>query len=174
MSSYVALLRGVNVGGITMKMADVRDALAADGFTGVTTVLASGNVLVDSTDSASTVKERLQQVLGERFGYEAWVLVYDLDTIGEIIAAFPWEPEIEGVHSYVMFCSDPTVLAELAELGDELDAETERIAAGDGVLYWQVPKSQTLSSPIGKTTGKKRYKSSTTTRNLRTLHKLVR
>lgn len=174
MTRYAALLRGVNVGGITMKMADVREALEADGFTGVTTILASGNVLLDSSESTSAVKERLQQVLGDRFGYEAWVLVYELDTIREIIAAFPWEPEIEGVHSYVMFCSDPEVLAELAALGDALDAETERIAAGDGVLYWQVPKSQTLGSPIGKTTGKKRYKSSTTTRNLRTLHKLVR
>ncbi|MEU9806486.1 DUF1697 domain-containing protein [Mycobacterium sp. NPDC050853] len=173
MSRYAALLRGVNVGGITMKMADVRDAIEADGFTGVTTILASGNVLLDSTESASTVKERLQQVLGARFGYEAWVLVYDLDTIGRIIAEFPWEPEIEDVHSYVMFCSDPSVLAELAALGGDLD-ETERIAAGNGVLYWQVPRSQTLGSPIGKTTGKKRYKSTTTTRNLRTLHKLVR
>ncbi|MUM16656.1 DUF1697 domain-containing protein [Mycobacterium sp. CBMA271] len=172
MTRYAALLRGVNVGGITMKMSDVRDALEADGFTGVTTVLASGNVLLDSTESAATVKSRLQQVLGDRFGYEAWVLMYDLDTIREIIAAFPWEPEVEGVHSYVMFCSDPAVLAELAALGGELD-ETERIAAGDGVLYWQVPRSQTLGSPVGKTTGKKRYKSSTTTRNLRTLHKLV-
>lgn len=173
MPRYAALLRGVNVGGITMKMSDVRDALEADGFTGVTTILASGNVLLDSTEPASAVKERLQQVLGDRFGYEAWVLVYDLDTIGHIIAAFPWEPEIEGVHSYVMFCSDPAVLTELTGLGGELD-ESERIAAGEGVLYWQVPKSQTLGSPIGKTTGKKRYKSTTTTRNLRTLHKLVR
>ncbi|ALR11039.1 pyridoxamine 5-phosphate oxidase [Mycobacteroides saopaulense] len=173
MTRYAALLRGVNVGGITMKMADVRDALATDGFAGVTTILASGNVLLDATEPAAAVKERLQQVLGDRFGYEAWVLVYDLDTIGQIIAAFPWEPEIEDVHSYVMFCSEPEVLAELAGLDTELD-ENERIAAGDGVLYWQVPKSQTLSSPVGKTMGKKRYKSTTTTRNLRTLHKLVR
>ncbi|MBB4854901.1 uncharacterized protein (DUF1697 family) [Mycobacteroides chelonae] len=173
MTRYAALLRGVNVGGITMKMADVRDALSADGFAGVTTILASGNVLLDAAESAAAVKERLQQILGDRFGYEAWVLVYDLDTIGRIIAAFPWEPEIEGVHSYVMFCSDPEVLAELAGLGTALDGN-ERITAGDGVLYWQVPKSQTLSSPVGKTMGKKRYKSTTTTRNLRTLHKLVR
>lgn len=173
MTKYAALLRGVNVGGITMKMADVRDALETAGFAGVTTVLASGNVLLDADEPAATVKERLQQVLGERFGYEAWVLVYDLDTIARIIAAFPWEPEIEGVHSYVMFCSDPVVLTELAALESELD-ESEQIAAGDGVLYWQVPKSQTLGSPVCKTTGKKRYKSTTTTRNLRTLHKLVR
>ncbi|EUA68499.1 hypothetical protein I541_5586 [Mycobacteroides abscessus] len=40
-------------------------------------------------------------------------------------------------------------------------------------MYWQVP-SRRPGQPVGKTTGKKRYKSTTTTRNLRTLHKLVR
>ena len=48
------------------------------------------------------------------------------------------------------------------------------IAAGAGVLYWQVPRASTLDSAIGKTMGKKRYKSSTTTRNLRTLDKVLR
>ena len=42
------------------------------------------------------------------------------------------------------------------------------------MLYWQVPKTGTLDSTIGKTMGKKRYKSSTTTRNLRTLAKVLR
>lgn len=59
MTKYAALLRGVNVGGITMKMADVRDALETAGFAGVTTVLASGNVLLDADEPAATVKERL-------------------------------------------------------------------------------------------------------------------
>lgn len=50
MTKYAALLRGVNVGGITMKMADMRDALETAGFAGVTTVLASGNVLLMPTN----------------------------------------------------------------------------------------------------------------------------
>jgi len=48
------------------------------------------------------------------------------------------------------------------------------VRRGDGVLYWQVPRTATLDSAIGKTMGKKRYKSSTTTRNLRTLDKVLR
>lgn len=173
MTRYAALLRGVNVGGINMKMADVKAAVESAGFTCVTTILASGNVLLDSPESASAVKTSLQDTLGDRFGYEAWVLVYDLPTIRRIIDEFPWEPEIADVHSYVTFCSDPVILAELAERAVDL-GPGERIAVGDGVLYWQVPKSQTLDSPLGKTTGKKRYKSATTTRNLRTLHKIAR
>ena len=65
----------------------------------------------------------------------------------------------------------PGVIDELAALKG---GPHERIARGDGVLYWQVPKTGTLDSTIGKTMGKKRYKSSTTTRNLRTLAKVLR
>ena len=42
------------------------------------------------------------------------------------------------------------------------------------MVYWQVPRASTLDSAIGKTMGKKRYKSTTTTRNLRTIDKLLR
>ena len=50
----------------------------------------------------------------------------------------------------------------------------EKITRGEGVVYWQVPKGSTLDSSIGQTMGKKRYKASTTTRNLRTLAKVLR
>ena len=86
---------------------------------------------------------------------------------------YPFEPEVDGHHSYVTFVSDPGVLDELAALA-QLAGPQEKIARGDGVLYWQVPESATLDSTIGTTMGKKRYKSSTTTRNLRTLGKVLR
>ena len=65
------------------------------------------------------------------------------------------------------------------EAGDEIDEaeDDEKIARGPksaSVIYWQVPKNHTLDSTIGKTMGKKRYKSSTTTRNIRTLAKVLR
>ena len=48
MARYIALLRGINVGGINIKMADLKDAISSLGFDNVKTVLASGNVLFDS------------------------------------------------------------------------------------------------------------------------------
>jgi uncharacterized protein (DUF1697 family) len=48
------------------------------------------------------------------------------------------------------------------------------IQRGKGVAYWQVPRTGTLNTTIGKTMGKKRYKSSTTTRNLRTIDKVLK
>ena len=45
MKTYAAFLRGVNVGGVNLKMADVSAALSSAGFTAVRTILASGNVV---------------------------------------------------------------------------------------------------------------------------------
>ena len=62
------------------------------------------------------------------------------------------------------------MLDELARLGEDAGPD-EKIERGEGVIYWQVPNKGTLDTTIGKTMGKKRYKSSTTTRNLRTIEK---
>ncbi|MGV0721860.1 DUF1697 domain-containing protein [Mycolicibacterium elephantis] len=171
MTRYAAFLRGVNVGGVNLKMADVADAFKAAGFRDVRTVLASGNVLLDSPSDAAAVRRRAEKALRERFGYDAWVLAYDLDTVRAISQAYPFEREVEGHHSYITFVTDPQVLDELATLEP---ADSEKIRRGDGVIYWQVARTATLGSAMGKTMSKKRYKSSTTTRNLRTVEKVLR
>jgi uncharacterized protein (DUF1697 family) len=173
MTRYAAFLRGVNVGGINLKMADVATAFADAGFANVRTILASGNVTLESSAAAGAVRTKAETALRQRFGYDAWVLVYRIDTVRAIVDAYPFEPEVDGYQSYVTFVTDTDVLDELAELAGETGPD-EKIARGDGVIYWQVPKNRTLDSTIGKTMGKKRYKSSTTTRNLRTLAKVLR
>jgi uncharacterized protein (DUF1697 family) len=172
MTRYVAFLRGVNVGGVNLKMADVAAALEDAGFTAVKTVLASGNVLLESRSTVDAVRRKAEQALRDAFGYDAWVLAYDLDTVAAISDGFPFEREVDGHHSYVTFVTDADVLDELAALADDAPA-AEKIQRGTGVIYWQVPKTGTLDTTIGKTMGKKRYKSSTTTRNLRTLDKVL-
>ena len=173
MTRYAALLRGVNVGGVNLKMAEVAKSFTEAGFTEVKTILASGNVLLTSGSGVAAVRKKAETALRDAFGYDAWVLAYDLETVRAISDAFPFEREVDGIQSYVTFVSDPDVLDELAGLA--VDAgQDEKIERGVGVIYWQVPKMSTLDSTIGKTMGKKRYKSSTTTRNLRTVEKLLR
>jgi uncharacterized protein (DUF1697 family) len=173
MTRYAAFLRGVNVGGVNIKMADVAAALTDAGFENVRTVLASGNVVLDGGITAAKVRTKAEAALRDAFGYDAWVLVYELEAVRAVAEAYPFEAEVDGHHSYVTFVSDPKVLDELAALAADAGPE-EKIERGEGVLYWQVPKTSTLDSTIGKTMGKKRYKSSTTTRNLRTLAKVLK
>jgi uncharacterized protein (DUF1697 family) len=176
MTRYAAFLRGVNVGGINLKMTDVADALTEAGFAAVRTILASGNILLESRAGADAVRAKAESALRQRFGYDAWVLVYPVETVRAIVDGYPFEAERDGYQSYVTFVSDTDVLDELAALADKAGAD-EKISRGPdsaGVIYWQVAKNQTLDSTIGKTMGRKRYKSSTTTRNVRTLLKVLR
>lgn len=176
MTKYAAFLRGVNVGGVNLKMAEVAAALTDAGFTAVRTVLASGNVVLESSAGVAAVRKKAEAALRERFGYDAWVLAYDLGAVRDVVDAFPFERDADGYQSYVTFVADEAMLEELTALAAPgKDAgPNERISRGDGVLYWQVPKGGTLDSAVGKTMGKARYKSSTTTRNLRTLDKVLR
>lgn len=171
MTTYAAFLRGVNVGGVNLKMADVAKALTDAGFGDVKTILASGNVVLTSRAGVAAVRKKAEAALRDAFGYDAWVLAYDIDTVAAISDGYPFKREVPEHHSYVTFVSDPDVLKELGALKP---GPGERIKRGDGVIYWQVARAKTLESAIGKTMGKKRYKSSTTTRNLRTLEKVLR
>lgn len=170
MTRYAAFLRGVNVGGVKLRMADVAATLTAAGFAGTRTVLASGNVVFDAAGDPESLRARAEAALRADFGYAAWVLVYDIGHLQAIVDDYPFDREAPGQHSYVTFVSDRGVLDELAALDPVAD---ERTARGDGVLYWQVPKGATLTSAVGATMGNRRYTPSTTTRNLRTLGKVL-
>lgn len=172
MTRYVAFLRGVNVAGVNLKMADVAAVFTDAGFADVRTVLASGNVSLTSDAGVDVVRATAEKALRDAFDYDAWVLSYERSAVAAISAAFPFTRVLDGHHSYVTFVTDADVLAELVDLADDAGPE-ESIARGDGVVYWQVPKGGTLDTTIGKTMGKKRYKSSTTTRTLTTIEKVL-
>jgi uncharacterized protein (DUF1697 family) len=171
MTRWVALLRGVNVGGITVKSADLADVVRGLGYDDVKTVLASGNVLFTTDEPAATSKPRLEAALGERFGYDAWVHVLSAEAVAAIVAGYPFE-RTDDRHAYVVVVVKPEVRAEL--LATELDPAVEQVAEGDGVLYWTVPKGSTLDSALGKAQAVARHKPWLTTRNLNTLEKLAR
>lgn len=174
MTRYAALLRGVNVGGITITMTDLTSTIAGCGFTDVRTVLASGNVLFDTerTD-VSGIKSDIEVALRDRFGYEAWIVLVDQQTLARIVADFPFDADRDGWHPYVLLSSDTSVLDEIYSAATTLELDDEEIQLGDGVLYRHVERGRTLTSPFGRLTARARYKSTTTNRNLRTLRKLL-
>ena len=154
-------------------MAELAAALRDAGSICSRTILASGNVVLDARGSAASVRKKAESTLRETFGDHAWALVYDLGTVGVIVEGYPFEPEVEGHHSDVTFVSDPAMLDQPGGLAHRRRPATRRspvaMASGTGrCRLW--PR---WISTIGKTMGKKRYKSSTTTRSLRTLGKVV-
>ncbi|TDE97344.1 DUF1697 domain-containing protein [Occultella glacieicola] len=170
---YVVLLRGVNVGGINITMADLRKVLEEAGLTEVRTVLASGNALVTSDRSAAQLRPVIEAALRTAFGYEAWVQVLTVERIAAIVADYPFDTDEETHHPYVMFCADAPALAEVGGLADGVDPAVEQVRPGDGVVYWEAPKGSSTDTAFAKLTSRARYRSILTTRNLRTLRKLI-
>ncbi len=173
MTRFVALLRGVNVGRIKVTSAALA-AMARDlGLDDVRTVLASGNLLFSSDDAPADLKSRIEAGLRETFGYDAWIVLTTADHVGVVIDAYPFRADDAAYHPYVLFGSEQTVLDEIAAAGSEVASDDERVAAGDGVIYWECPKGSTVGTPFAKLIGKAKYRSTTTNRNLRTLRKLT-
>lgn len=171
---HVALLRGVNVNGITIKSADLKALFVELGFGAVRTVLASGNVLFDTAENdAAALRTCIEQALRKRFGYDAWIVLLTQKAVADMAAAYPFERIDEERHPYLVFGSDAAMLDEIIEKAGAFDAATERLQRGKGVLYWQCPRGESTDTPVSKLLAKTRYKSSTTTRNLRTVEKLV-
>jgi uncharacterized protein (DUF1697 family) len=172
MTRYIALLRGINVGGINIRMAELAETVRSLGHTGVTTVLASGNVVFETSETDAAVKSGLERALSDRFGYEAWVVLVAWPRLTGTVAEYPFEDR-DGWHSYVLFGSEPTSIDGLLAAAPELDPNDERVQRGTDVVYWQVRRAVGVKSPFSVLSGKARFKSTTTTRNLRTLRKIL-
>ena len=92
MTTYVALLRAVNVGGhASLPMAGLRDSLAGLGYANVRTYLQSGNAVFDAAsgsrqEHAAAIALRIERDFGPRVG----VLVLDADDVARVVAANPF------------------------------------------------------------------------------------
>src|SRR5689334_11731773 len=102
MTEYVGLLRGVNVGGVNMKMADLAQVVRDLGYENVKTVLASGNVLFEALDASAAAKKKLETALRAAFGYEAWVHLLTAAQVQKIVEGYPF-PRSDDRHAYVVF-----------------------------------------------------------------------
>ncbi|MFE4197717.1 DUF1697 domain-containing protein [Paenarthrobacter sp. NPDC056912] len=171
MNNYAVFLRGINVGGINIKMADLKTALLEYPFSNVKTLLASGNVVLQSDLGTKDVKSRFEECLRETFGYDAWVVVLTASRVAELVAACPYPSDDKSTHSYITLASDTAMLDELFEAGEALGG-VEQIRLGPEASAWLAPAGGTLDSPFSRLSAKTRYKSSTTTRNLRTMIKV--
>ena len=139
MTRYAGFLRGVNVGGVTMKMAHVTAALGEAGFADVRTVLASGNVVLIPNSPVRRVRAKAERVLRDLVRLRGVGIGLRAGRVRAIAAGF-----LRDRSRRSPFVCDlrerPGCADELAALIDDAGPD-EKIARGDGVLYWQVTKS---------------------------------
>jgi uncharacterized protein (DUF1697 family) len=169
---FVAFLRGINVGGRSIPMADLRACFDGLGFTDVLTVLQSGNVVFTSDTGVGTLRERIETGLAARFDYPAKVLVYPIDSLQPILDGNPFDTRGGTCHTYVVFV-DGGLEQELARATEQLDDDVEAVEAGAGVLYWRVVKGSTLESAFARNLTRARFREHHTNRNTNTLGRIL-
>jgi uncharacterized protein (DUF1697 family) len=137
-SSFVALLRGINVGGKNLiRMPDLADSFRDAGYRNVRTYMQSGNVLFRAAgQKGPDLEARIEAMLERRFGMPLLVLIRSRDEIAQTIDAAPAGHASPSLRSDVFFLKYPLTaeeaLADLPELREGVDS----VAPGPGVIYF--------------------------------------
>jgi uncharacterized protein (DUF1697 family) len=157
---YVALLRGINVGGKNLiPMPRLKGCFEAQGFADVVTYIQSGNVLFTSNEKAPALVGRIEAELSKTFGYAASVVLRSKQQMRQVVDdapdGFGAEPT---VHRYdVLFLKEPLAAAQ-AFSAVTTRPGVDQAFAGSGVLYFsrliekasQSQLTRLLSSPLYK------------------------
>ena len=132
MTSYVALLRAVNVGGTgKLPMSELRRIGEACGFAKVRSFIASGNLLFDSDDSEAEVTRSVEQRVERFFGRHVPVFVRNGTEMAAVVAANAFADR-PGNRVVAYFMAKASVQAQIdAVTGDE----DEQLALGKRELY---------------------------------------
>ncbi|HKJ59739.1 MAG TPA: DUF1697 domain-containing protein [Halobacteriales archaeon] len=109
MTTYVAFLRGINVGGHNrMKMDALCDLVESLGYGDVRTYIQSGNVVFEAAEADDrALADDLAAAIDDEFGYDVTVMVRTLDELAAIVEGQPFAvTEEEGIRHYVTFLHD--------------------------------------------------------------------
>jgi uncharacterized protein (DUF1697 family) len=172
---YVALLRGINVGGNNLiKMLDLRSSFAKMGFADVETYIQSGNVVFSSkqTDKRK-LTAMIEKALSDAFGYESRVVVISGSDLERVVAQAPkgFGGDAALYRYDVLFVREPLTAAEaLAEVNPKPGVDTAH--AGDHALYFRRLVSKAAQSNLTKMGQRQMYKN-ITVRNWNTTMKLL-
>ena len=172
---YVALLRGINVGGHNViKMMDLRRCFESRGFDSVATYIQSGNVVFDVPEPGpGTLLPRVEAALLDEFGYQQRIVVRSHGELHAIVAdapaGFGSQPDLYRYDA--VFLSVP--LTSAVAMQDMTAREgVDRVSAGDGVCYFSRLISRATQSHLTRIIALPVYQSMTI-RNWNTTVKLL-
>lgn len=170
---YVALLRGINVGGknkIDMKL--LKETFVRIGMESVVTYINSGNVIfADTQHTKEEMTTLLERAISEDFQLEIQVLVRSINDFEHVIKTIPtsWKND-KDMKCDVLFLWDEidgeTLLREL-----EIRSDIDTVIYAPGAVLWAVDKCNVTKSGLLKLVGTFLYKKMTV-RNVNTTRKI--
>jgi uncharacterized protein (DUF1697 family) len=142
-STQVALLRGVNLGQRKVIMSELRAICADAGFTQVSTLLASGNLLLNTKLRGAKLEQRLEKLILDGMGLKTDVFVRDADQLDAVIAANPFKAFAKTTPAFmvVLFMRGPASRAEMEAMAATA-LMGEEIKQGKDCLYIKFPQGQ--------------------------------
>ncbi len=172
MTVYVALLRGINVGGKnSLPMQDLRDILTSLDCEQVKTYIQSGNAVFRSNAGRVPLGKMLEAAVAEQFGFTPKVLLLMLADYQKILSANPFPDAVESPRSlHISFLSEKPANPDLTLL-DTLRSPTENYVLLKTAFYLHAPDGigqSKLAAKVEKSLGVQ-----TTSRNWRTASMLA-
>lgn len=173
MSRSVLLLRAVNVSGRNLvPMARLRDALTASGLVeGVSTYIASGNIVCEHPEDAGTVCAQVRTLIAEEFGVDTPVIPRTHEALIASLEAQPFTDPVEKL-LHAMFLEGPPVPGALEALRERLVPGEELALIGDD-LWINYAEHGVHASKLTKAVLDRALGVAGTARNLRTTRKLA-
>ncbi len=174
MERYIALLRGINVGGKnTVPMKELKALFEQAGFADVSTYINSGNVLFTAEGSQTALAQQCEELIARRFGFAVPVMVITAAALKDAIAHAPdwWGHDADSTHNALFVLPPATPETLMPQIGDT-KPEYEQVASHGPVIFWSAPRKTWSRTRYSKIVGTKAY-SSVTIRNANTARKLA-
>lgn len=165
---WIALLRGINVGGHNVRMEELRRLFERMGFDDVGSYIASGNIAFEAKGKAAQLESSIESGLRDALGYDVPTHVRSCAELREVAALEPFSRD--GRNHNIVFFKEPPSKA-LAETVLALGGASDDFHVRGREIHWL---SQTLmsKSPVGDAFGRA-IGSTGTMRNANTVRKLV-
>ena len=160
---YVALLRGINVGGRNkVAMSDLREAFEGAGYGDVRTYIQSGNVLFESAGARRSMEDDLERLLERRFGVPLVVVARSHDQLRQIVLRAPdgFGAAPDQYHSDVVFLKAPLTARQAMNVVVLRDG-VDQAWAGKGVVYFARVSAERTRSRMSKIVGTPEYQQMT-------------
>ncbi|MEX2281209.1 MAG: DUF1697 domain-containing protein [Gemmatimonadota bacterium] len=173
MKTWIALFRGINVGGNhPLPMKELKLLLEQEGCSDVQTYIQSGNAILRSkvTDTARLAK-RITSAVGKSHGFEPHVFVCSIDDFENAVAGNPFPEAIETPKSLHLFFLDDLPKAPNWPAFDALRTMNERFELRDRHFYLYTPEGFGISKLSGR--AEKLLGVTATARNWRTITTLL-
>ncbi|TXN38128.1 DUF1697 domain-containing protein [Flagellimonas hymeniacidonis] len=173
MKTYIALLRGINVGGQKkIKMADLRQTLERSGLQNVKTYIQSGNIVFDSEMSKiEEIQDSIYDAILSDFGFEVPILVVTGGEIERILKENPFINKTTENNLYFVLLKE----VPNQSLVDEFNAisfDHEDFYITDNCVYLCCKRGYG-NAKLNNNLIERMLKVSATARNLRTMQKLL-